>query len=87
MNQASKTTRFLRRIQNRMGFGEETAQSVSFNMFFETFQKTLALNNEALAVIAEMGDKLSGDYIFDSRYIQSACAKISELVHIFKQCF
>jgi pyruvate,water dikinase len=81
MNQASKTTRFLRRIQNRMGFGEETAQSVSFNMFFETFQKTLALNNEALAVIAEMGDKLSGDYIFDSRYIQSACAKISELVH------
>ena len=81
MSHASKTSRFLRRIQNRMGLGSNAARSVSFNMFFETFQKTLALNNEALAVIAEMGDKLSGDYVFDSRYIHSACAKISELVH------
>ncbi len=63
-----------------MGFRRGSSRGVSFTLFFETFQKNLALNNEVLAIIAEMGDKLSGDYIFDSQYIQSSCRKISGLV-------
>ncbi|MEJ2155406.1 MAG: PEP/pyruvate-binding domain-containing protein [Desulfobacteraceae bacterium] len=50
-------------------------------MFFQTFQKSLALNNQVLEIIAEMGDKLSGDYIFDNQYIQSTCRKVADLVH------
>lgn len=64
-----------------MGFRNKNAQQPSFNVFFETFQKSLALNNQVLEFIAGMEDKLSGDYIFDSQYIQSACRKVSNLVH------
>ncbi len=78
---SKKTARFLRQTKTRMGFRPKTAQQTSFNVFFETFQKSLALNNQVLEIIAGMEDKLSGDYIFDSQYIQSDCKKVGDLVH------
>ena len=78
---SKKTAHFIRRTKTRLRFGGKTLQQTSFNVFFETFQKSLALNNQVLEFIASMEDKLSGDYIFDSQYIQSACRKVSDLVH------
>jgi pyruvate, water dikinase len=80
MKRFSKTTQFLNKTKTRMGFRKESAHKTSFTVFFETFQKNLTLNNQVLAIIAGMGDKLSGDYIFDGQYIQSSCSEIADLV-------
>ena len=49
-------------------------------MVFGAFQKILTLNNRVLGLIADMGDKLSGDYVFDINYILSSCKNASELI-------
>lgn len=79
MKRFSKISRFLNRTGKRMGDRKRIARQESFNVFFKTFQKILTANNQMLAVISEMGDKLSGDYIFDSQYIRSACREAEEL--------
>jgi len=48
---------------------------------FKIFQDTLTLNNQVLSLIAEMGDKLSGDYVFDIHYIETAHEKVADMVH------
>ncbi|SMC16506.1 pyruvate, water dikinase [Desulfacinum hydrothermale DSM 13146] len=45
----------------------------------EYFRSILARNNEILELMAEMGDKLSGEYVFDSQYIRSSCEKLIDL--------
>lgn len=50
-------------------------------MLFSKFQSILSTNNEALELIADMGDKLGGDYVFDRQYIVSAYQRLSDLVH------
>ena len=81
MKRFSKITEFLKHFKTCMVFGKKNAYQTSFNVFFEAFQKNLTLNSQVMEIIAAMGDKLSGDYIFDSQYIQSSCQKISDLVH------
>lgn len=39
-------------------------------VFFQ-FREVLKANNQALELIADMGEKLSGDYLFDLRYVES----------------
>ncbi len=53
----------------------------SFSEIFLRFQNIIDLNNKILELMAEMGDKLSGDYIFDRHYITSSCQQISDLVY------
>jgi len=48
---------------------------------FTKFQTILEFNNKVLDLMAEMGDKLSGDYIFDKQYIKSACQKMADYVY------
>ncbi|MFH2096145.1 MAG: PEP/pyruvate-binding domain-containing protein, partial [Bacteroidota bacterium] len=81
MKRSPKITGFLNRTRRRINFRKRKVQKASFALFFETFQKILTLNNDMLALIAGMGDKLSGDYIFDSQYIISACEESADLVH------
>jgi pyruvate,water dikinase len=52
-----------------------------FALLFSKFQSILAKNNQALELIADMGDKLGGDYIFDRQYIISVSTQLSDLVH------
>lgn len=52
-----------------------------FPVLLERFRSILARNNEILELMAEMGDKLSGDYVFDSQYIRSSCRKLIDLAH------
>ncbi len=60
---------------------------MNFARLFQTFKRILELNNRILERIADMGDKLGGDYVFDRQYIRSSCrqvgALVSELIYNF----
>ncbi|MFH1723311.1 MAG: PEP/pyruvate-binding domain-containing protein [Elusimicrobiota bacterium] len=45
------------------------------------FRELVGLNNAALELIADMGDKLSGDYVFDSQYLRDVVARLEETVY------
>jgi pyruvate,water dikinase len=51
-----------------------------FSALFGRFQKILALNNQVLELIAGMGTKLGGNYVFDQHYIHTACDQLADLV-------
>lgn len=54
----------------------------SFAMLFSKFRSILAKNNQALELMADMGDKLGGDYVFDRQYIISVTQQLGDLVHM-----
>ncbi len=49
---------------------------------FERFQKVLVSNNNALEIIADLGEKLGGDYLFDIHYIERSTEQLIEAVHL-----
>jgi pyruvate,water dikinase len=51
-----------------------------FNDVFVHFHQILEENNQALEMIAEMEDKLGGDYVFDRKYLEDAVSKIETVV-------
>jgi pyruvate,water dikinase len=59
---------------------KKSASQVPFTVLFSVFQKILEYNNQVLEIMAEMGTKLGGAYIFDQQYIDSICNQISDLV-------
>jgi pyruvate, water dikinase len=62
-------------------------ERVTFTSLFHTFQRILELNNRILEIMAEMGDKLGGDYVFDRQYIfassRQIAGKVYELIYNF----
>jgi Phosphoenolpyruvate synthase/pyruvate phosphate dikinase len=48
---------------------------------FDKFRQLLEHNNRVLELIADMGDKLSGDYLFDKQYIHAICRELDEEVY------
>ena len=53
----------------------------SFATLFNKFRSILDKNNQTLELIADMGDKLGGDYVFDRQYILSITERLTELVY------
>ncbi len=51
---------------------------VTFKEMFARFRQVLKNHNSAIEIIADMGDKLGGDYIFDITYIRSAYAGLHD---------
>lgn len=47
---------------------------------FERFRDVLRCNNSALELIADLGEKLSGDYIFDKQYIYNTMEALKSAV-------
>ena len=45
---------------------------------FERFKQVLHCNQTALELIADMGEKLSGEYLFDRHYIETTFEELSE---------
>ena len=80
MNPLERIRQFLKHPRKTADVDRQTAGMPEFAQVFGAFQKILTLNNQALGLIAEMGDKLSGDYVFDINYILSACNAASELI-------
>jgi pyruvate,water dikinase len=48
---------------------------------FKKFQELLDYNGRALELIADMGEKLSGDYLFDKHYIESVTLELEEVIY------
>ncbi len=49
-------------------------------LIFTRFRTVLNSNNLALEIIADLGEKLSGDYIFDRRYIETGLERLQGAV-------
>jgi pyruvate,water dikinase len=48
---------------------------------FKKFQELLDYNGRALELIADMGEKLSGEYLFDKHYIESVALELEEVIY------
>ena len=59
---------------------KEEKEEVSLLYFFQKFKALLRHNNRALELMADMGEKLSGDYLFDRQYIESVVRELGEEV-------
>ena len=57
----------------------KTSRPIS--LIFSQFRSVLKANNQALELIADMGEKLSGDYLFDQRYVESSVADMIDAMH------
>ena len=68
-------------ISDRFTGRRKTEPKVTFSALFRSFQKILQLNNKILELMAEMGDKLGGDYVFDRQYIDSSSRRMGTLVY------
>ena len=48
---------------------------------YKSFQQLLSKNNEVLSLMADMEEKLSGEYLFDKHYIKTSAQQIVQDVH------
>jgi len=55
-----------------------TNRRLPFKVIFSRFRQILDSNNRALEIMADMGDKLGGDYIFDINYIKSSYSEFAD---------
>ena len=60
--------------------GWRSSDGVTFSLLFKKFKSILERNNRILELMADMGDKLGGEYIFDSKYIEDACSQLDDQV-------
>ncbi|MBW2096036.1 MAG: hypothetical protein JRI80_14220 [Deltaproteobacteria bacterium] len=60
-------------------FGEKENQ-IPFSDLFVWFQDILKKNNAAMELIADMGGKMGGEFIFDKKYLSDNVKKLEELV-------
>lgn len=69
--------KFLRRFLK-----EEEDQQVLLQERFAHFRHILDRNNQALAIMADMEEKLSGDYLFDTGYLYTQVEQLA--THVFQ---
>jgi pyruvate,water dikinase len=62
-----------------------TDRKLPVKVVFSRFRQVLDSNNRALEIMADMGDKLGGDYIFDINYIKSSYSEFADT--IFKSIY
>jgi pyruvate,water dikinase len=56
-------------------------EELALPSLFQTFRELLEQNNQALELMADMGEKLSGDYLFDRHYIESIADELGQVVY------
>ena len=67
----------VRRLKSVLGFSKNPAAgALSFDLMFQYFREVLDSKNRALEIIADMGEKLGGDYLFDIVYIRNTYAEL-----------
>jgi len=60
---------------------KKVEEGPSLPLFFQVFRELLDYNNRALDLMADMGEKLGGDYLFDKHYIETIVAQLEEAVY------
>ena len=68
-------------VRSRM-FGGPARPVFTPALIFERFRKVLNSNNQSLEIIADLGEKLSGDYIFDRHYIETGVERLNSRVKV-----
>lgn len=69
-------------LRSVFGFARRKKNAaLPFEYIFERFKAVLAHTGRALEIISDMGEKLSGDYIFDINYIKNGYSGLSTAVH------
>lgn len=56
-------------------------QSPPFSILFNHFQELIRENNQALEIMSDMGEKLSGEFVFDQNYIHSSAMDLADRVY------
>jgi len=69
-------------LKNVFAFWRPKSRPLPFAVLFKKFQHILERNNRILELMADMGDKLGGEYVFDRRYIEQATEQLGD--HVFK---
>ena len=69
-------------IKNIFAFWRPPSRQLPFAVLFKKFQSILERNNRILELMADMGDKLGGEYVFDRRFIEQATEQLGD--HVFK---
>jgi pyruvate,water dikinase len=59
---------------------DKSGETAAFSATFQQFRRILSLNNEVLEKIGHMEGALSGEYVFDRKFLSEAVAALSELV-------
>ncbi len=59
----------------------DTNGEIKLKSIFSRFRELLDHNNRALEIITDIGEKLSGDYIFDKTYIHTSYTELSDRVY------
>jgi len=54
---------------------------ISFTELFDHFQQLIRENNTSLEIISDMGEKLSGEYIFDKHFIESRAMALASSIY------
>ncbi|MGE4559431.1 MAG: PEP/pyruvate-binding domain-containing protein, partial [Desulfobulbus sp.] len=67
-------------LKNILAFWRPSREVLPFTVLFKKFQSILERNNLILELMADMGDKLGGEYIFDGHYIAEAAEKLGDQV-------
>jgi pyruvate,water dikinase len=67
-------------LKDALAFWRPRKPPVPFAVQFKRFQIILERNNRILELMADMGDKLGGEYVFDRQYILTACERLADLV-------
>ena len=55
-------------------------ERVAFQQVFEQFQVLLQNHQKAMELIADLGEKSGGDYIFDRKYLVDSIAELQDLL-------
>ena len=59
----------------------KASQYSSFRTLFEKFRELLKCNDRVLELIADLNEKLSGEYVFDERYLEDTVNEFDDLVY------
>ncbi len=68
------------RLKKCFSFGSSSKTVLPFTVLFKKFRSVLERNNLILELMADMGDKLGGEYIFDSQFVIDITGRVSDLV-------
>ncbi len=70
----------LQRLKDVLAFWRPKERVLPFGVLFKKFQSILERNNHILELMADMGDKLGGEYIFDRQYILDVAEEQADMV-------
>ncbi|SFM68951.1 PEP/pyruvate-binding domain-containing protein [Thermodesulforhabdus norvegica] len=71
----------VKRLLSRLVRVRKKRPPYPFAVIFDTFRTILKQNNRILELIADMGEKLGGEYVFDRQYIISMCEAVGDEVY------